>query len=94
MNLVSENITSIIFTLFLVICISIYLINDFKKLKTNEIDKLNYIFLELETEKKIAGRLKNTSNKIQKLEVLNQSKFLKINVDIFNLHFTLSEILN
>ncbi|MGK0414278.1 MAG: hypothetical protein ACJA1B_002501 [Polaribacter sp.] len=63
----------------------------YQYLKYQETKRLELLYVELASEKKIAIRLKNTPKKVQELDRSIQKKLLKIRVNIFNIDFTLSE---
>ena len=68
--------------------------SSFEKLKKSESKKLNAIYTELELEKTISRKLKIVPSKVEKIENETRKRFMKIRVDILNIDFTISEILN
>lgn len=89
-----ENFTIIpLFVSLIIVIIIWFFYVSYQKLKRLENEKLNLLYLTLASEKKKANQLKNVSKKVEKIEVSTQRKILKINVAIFNLEFSLKEIL-
>ena len=92
MDLNSEYTIYLFCLLIIAVCISIYLINNYKQLKTNEINKLNYLFLDLKKEKLTSNQLQKLPTELKTLEQNTQQKLQKIKVDVLNINFSLSEI--
>ncbi|WP_435414496.1 hypothetical protein [Polaribacter aestuariivivens] len=92
MDLNSEYTIYLFCLVIIAVCISIYLINNYKQLKTNEINKLNYLFLDLKKEKLTSNQLQKLPTELKTLEQNTQQKLQKIKVDVLNINFSLSEI--
>jgi preprotein translocase subunit YajC len=82
-----------IFCFLLLIIIIIHFYFSFQKLKTNENKRLNTLSSQIISEKNIATKLINISSEIATLDNFTQKKILNIKVAIFNIDFTLKEIL-
>ncbi len=81
------------FLLAITILLMGYFYFSFQKIKKAELERLKILSNEIDTEKNIEYQLKDTSKKIQRLNKSTQFKLLQIKIDIFNINFTLSEIL-
>ena len=65
----------------------------YQKLKKSDYRNLNLLSLELASEKKLANQLNKTPKKVKNLEISINQKIIKIKVELFNINFTLKEIL-
>lgn len=65
----------------------------FQKLKEVETKKIKLLYAEISSEKKVAFQLENVPKVVEKINNATQNKLLKIKVAIFNVDFTLNEIL-
>ena len=83
----------ILFLIFIKASLIIYFLNNYKKLKINEIDRLTFLQKEINSEKSTSFKLKNTSQKIIFLSKKTDIKIQKIKVKILDINFCLSEIL-
>lgn len=87
------TLTSVVIFLFFILLI-IRLRYSYQIFKAVENISLEPVYSAFTTEKKIANLLRGTSKKIALLNNATQEKFIKIKVGIFNLDFTLSEMIN
>ena len=81
------------FLLPLLFILGCYCYRSFQKLKKSEAVKLQLLSAEISSEKKVAYQLKNIPKEVQKLNNVTQNKILEIKVGVFNLDFSLNEIL-
>ncbi|KGL61953.1 hypothetical protein [Polaribacter sp. Hel1_85] len=82
--------------LFIFIISAIFLFFHYrhKKSKAQEINKLNYLFLELKKEKLVSEKLKIKALNFNFIEKKMQLKINYIKVETLNIQFSLSEIFN
>ena len=81
------------FLLPLLFILGVYCYTSFQKLKKAEAIKLQLLYIELDSEKVLSEKLKLTSKKVKKRDSTLYQKLLKIKIGIFNVDFTLSELL-
>lgn len=92
MKILYNYIFLITFLMFNIIIISFFLLIKYNQLKNNEINKINLLFLELESEKKVSKKLIKKTAIINKIKNNTQLKLNKIKVSILNFDFSLSEV--
>lgn len=94
MNLPINN----LFLVTLLCLVSFFLITflyfNYKKTKSLEMNRLNYLFLDLEKEKLVANKLNSVDLEISQIEKQTQLKINKVNTGVLNMHFSLTEIFN
>ena len=67
---------------------------NYKKTKSIEMNRLNYLFLALDKEKLVANKLNSVDLEISQIEKQTQLKINKVNTGVLNMHFSLTEIFN
>ena len=77
---------------FLPFILILYFIMNYRPLKMAELNKLNFLYSEIEKEKQIALKLKSAPNEIEFIKKKTHKKLQIIKVDILNINYTLSEI--
>lgn len=92
MEILYNYIFLITFLMFNILIISFFLLIKYNQLKNNEINKINLLFLELESEKKVSKKLIKKTAIINKIKNNTQLKLNKIKVSILNFDFSLSEV--
>lgn len=88
------NLKTLILTTILLLFIILFLMQKYQKLKLVEKTKLNYLFLELNKEKKVSEKLKKNNIKIKKMKIKTQQKLNQLKIESLNISFSLSEIFN
>lgn len=90
----TTQITQIAYFLFpLLFILGGYYYRSFQNLKSSESRKTALLLAEISSEKEVAYQLKSVSKETQKLNNATQEKLLKIKVGVFNIDFSLGEIL-
>lgn len=93
MILLSENIYLFtVILLFLISIICIYFFVNYKRLKTEESNRLRFILSEVEEEKKVAQQLHHVPQHVKAMQQKTQLKINSINVQLLDIKFTLDEI--
>ncbi len=80
------------FLTFILLIFSIWTFFKVQKYQQFISKKNIYLEIEIENERKNEAKLKSVSDKINELEKNTHQQFLKINVTIFNVDFTINEI--
>lgn len=76
----------------LILILGFYFYVSYQKLKKLEIDRLQFLYAEIASEKNIKHQLKNTPKEVKKISATTQHKLYKIKVAVFNIDFSVSEI--
>lgn len=71
-----------------------FLYFNYKKTKSIEMNRLNYLFLALNKEKLVANKLNSVDLEISQIEKQIRLKINKVNTGVLNMHFSLTEIFN
>lgn len=80
------------FLIFLLVIFSIWTFLGIQKHQNMDSKKVKFIEIEIQKEREKALQLENVASKIIDFEKNTNQQFLKVNVAVFNLDFTLKEI--